>query len=124
VGWVAFFTRPASESNMLTSSFCVDLGILLGTVATTVNTLLLPVIDTSAFAATVFAVAFIVVSLRGAPIIGNIVGWFLGLITFFTAHPEPTVIKVISLIVPAFFGASSGYFCTYLQSLPEKVEAN
>lgn len=117
VGWVAFFTRPAFIFNALTSSFCVALGILLDEIVTTVNSVLLPVIGKAAFAAAVFAVVFIVVSLRGAPIIGNIVAWFLGLISFFAANPEPKAIEIISLIVPAFLGAFTGNLCTYLQSL-------
>ncbi|MFA0812388.1 DUF1097 domain-containing protein [Microbulbifer epialgicus] len=124
VGWIVFFTRPTSISNTLTSSICVTLGILLGVIASVINSVLLPVIGKAAFVATVFIVAFIVVSLRGKPIIGNIAAWFLGLITFFAAHAETTYIGIASLIAPVLLGISSGHLCTYLQSLPGKNKAD
>ncbi|AWF81446.1 DUF1097 domain-containing protein [Microbulbifer sp. A4B17] len=124
VGWVAFFTQPASLSKAVTSGVCVALGILMGMVAGTLNTILLPVVGNIAFAAIVFSVAFIVVSLRGMPIIGNIIAWFLGLITFFAAHPDNLVTGVISLIAVTSLGTFAGYCCFYLQSLTRKNDSD
>ncbi|WP_444917111.1 DUF1097 domain-containing protein [Microbulbifer sp. JMSA003] len=98
VGWVAFFTQPNSASSAISSGVCIALGILMGMTAAIVNTLLQPVVGGIAFVVTVFSVAFVVVSLRGLPLVGNIIAWFLGLI--------------------------AGYCCSYLQSLAGETKAS
>lgn len=124
VGWVAFFTQPISASSAISSGICIALGILMGMTAAIVNTLLQPVVGGIAFAVTVFSVAFVVVSLRGLPLVGNIIAWFLGLITFFAAHPGNALSGVIGLTIVTALGILAGYCCSYLQSLTGENKAN
>ncbi|WP_445361915.1 DUF1097 domain-containing protein [Microbulbifer sp. EKSA005] len=124
VGWVAFFTQPNSAFSAISSGICVALGILMGMTAAIVNALLLPMMGNIAFAVTVFSVAFVVVSLRGLPLVGNIIAWFLGLITFFAAHPANVLSGVIGLTIVTALGILAGYCCSYLQSLTGESKAN
>lgn len=108
IGWVAYFTRPTSWRVGLATGLCLWLGISLGALATLVLGMMAPVLGNAAFAVIVFAIASLVVSMRKMPAINNILAWFLGLIAFFAAHPEPSMIAVLELGGAASLGILTG----------------
>jgi hypothetical protein len=66
-------------------------GIALGMAAAIAIAALSPWIGKLALPLVVFAVAMLVVSLRAAPIMNNLLAYFLGLVSFFAAHMEPSL---------------------------------
>ncbi|MEP1553252.1 MAG: DUF1097 domain-containing protein [Paraglaciecola sp.] len=115
IGWVVYFTKSGSLSNTLTSTVCACLGILIGMAAANSIGVLAPSLGVVAFAVVVFVVASIVITLRGISVINNIPAWFLGMITYFAAHPEPSVLSILSLILTVVFGVFAGYFAHQMQ---------
>ncbi|MCY1556352.1 hypothetical protein D9M68_930920 [compost metagenome] len=63
----------------------------------------------------VFVVAMIVVSLRAAPLMNNILGYFLGLIAFFAAHLEPTLESFVHLASASSLGSVAAWISLKLQ---------
>lgn len=110
VGWVAFFTRGHTAKDALSSYLCLAGGLAIGTIAAASVGVLLPLIGPVAFGAVVFIVAVIVVSLRAVPPINNIPAYFLGLITWFAAHAEPTPMAWLSLAAVTALGAFAAWF--------------
>lgn len=88
VGWIAYFTRELGFRNGLVNLGCVVIGLVLGAGAATTLGTLGGQPSVAAQAAVVLGVALIVLSLRFLPIFNNLLGLFLGLITWFAAH-EP-----------------------------------
>lgn len=115
IGWVAYFTKPSSFMNMLTTGFCVVLGIILGVFAAKSIGLLMPTFGVLSFAIVVFIVAMIVVTLRSVPIIGQPTSWFLGLISYFAAHVEPSLSTLIPIVSMMYLGATTGFIVHRIQ---------
>jgi hypothetical protein len=63
----------------------------------------------------VFVVATVVVSLRAAPMLNNILAYFLGLIAFFAAHMEPTLNTLLHLGSAGALGSIAGWVSMKLQ---------
>lgn len=116
VGWVAFFTRPASIGNGIASLACVWLGVLFGMFAALLISSLVPVLGDVAFPVVVFAIATIVVSLRAVPQVNNVLSYFLGLITFFAAHQAPGLDIFVELAASSALGAFAAWLSHRVQA--------
>ena len=57
-----------------------------------------------------------VLSLRFLPKANNLLALFLGLVTFFAAHAEPTLVALVPLALAAAVGAAAGAVAPALQS--------
>ncbi len=115
VGWVTFFTNPASFRQALFSAICLWLGIGLGAVATMALGALTPALGPYSLPLVVFIVASVVVSMRALPVIGNMLAWFLGLITFFASHSDPSLIAIGELSAAGTLGICAGWGAQALQ---------
>lgn len=115
MGWVAFFTRGHSAKEAIYSYLCLASGIVMGVGAVLAVGALLPLIGPFAFGAVVFVVAMIVVSLRVAAPLNNIPAYFLGLITFFAAHMEPSILAVSELLSVSGVGSFAAWLAHRLQ---------
>jgi len=116
IGWVAYFIRPTSFLNMLSTSLCVSLGIMLAVVAANSIEALMPTLGVISFAVIVFIVAVIVLTSRTLPIIGDPTSWFLGLITYFAAHLEPSFNNLAQMICTIFLGILAGFITYKIQT--------
>jgi hypothetical protein len=90
IGWVAFFSRGHSLRHGLINYSGVLSGIAFGIAAALAIAALSPLVGKLALPLVVFIVAMVVVSLRAAPVVNNVLAYFLGLIAFFAAHIEPS----------------------------------
>jgi hypothetical protein len=115
VGWVAFFTRGLTARDGAINLACVWLGAGIGIAAAVAIGMLHPTLGMTALPAVVFVVATVVVSLRAAPMLNNILAYFLGLIAFFAAHMEPTLNTLIHLGSASALGSLAGWFSVKLQ---------
>ncbi len=108
-GWVAYFTRRPSIYEGAQSLVCLIIGLVLGCVAATLIRSLAPAIGTAAFPLVVFIIATVVIAARGLPVLNNLLGYFVGLITFFASHLEPSVEAVGELGGASTIGAVAGW---------------
>lgn len=115
VGWVAFFTRGLSGRDGAVNLACVVLGTAIGAAAAIAIAALHPALGMLALPMVVFVVASVVVSLRAAPMLNNILAYFLGLIAFFAAHMEPTLGTVAHLGSAGALGSLAGWVSMALQ---------
>ncbi|CAD5110485.1 DUF1097 domain-containing protein [Zestomonas carbonaria] len=115
VGWVAFFTRGVNARDGAINLACVWLGLAFGVAAALAVGALTPPLGRLALPAVVFAVAIIVVSLRGLPLLNNVLAYFLGLIAFFASHLEPSLESLFHLGGASTLGSSAGWLCVKLQ---------
>jgi len=116
IGWVAYFTRGHSLRDGATNLVCVVIGIALGIGAMLSIAALQPVAGIAALPVVVFAVAAIVVSLRAAPAINNLLGYFLGLIAFFASHLEPALATLLHLSAAGALGGLAAWLSTRMQA--------
>ena len=72
-------------------------------------------IGLGAFSVVVFCVAIIVLSMRSFPWFGNIVAWFLGLITYFSSQPTPAGDTPLAILLINLFGLCAGYVARQIQ---------
>ncbi|MGH8832407.1 MAG: DUF1097 domain-containing protein [Polaromonas sp.] len=91
IGWVAFFTRGLSARDGAVNALCVALGLVAGMAAALGLKAFVPSLGALALPLVVFIVAVVVVSLRAAPLLNNILCYFLGLIAFFASHLQPAL---------------------------------
>ncbi|WP_225774675.1 DUF1097 domain-containing protein [Pseudomonas sp. Marseille-Q5115] len=91
IGWIAFFSTGHTIRTGLASYAGVLIGIALGMGAAIVIATLGPSLGKLALPTVVFVVAMLVVSLRAAPVMNNVLAYFLGLVSFFAAHLEPSL---------------------------------
>lgn len=108
MGWVAYFTRRPAPAEASRTFVCVVLGLCLGAAATLALGALSPVLGAFAVTPIVLVVALVAISTRGLPSLNNLLGYFIGLITFFAAHRDPTpmVIAVLAGSVALGFVAA------------------
>jgi hypothetical protein len=91
------------------------LGLGVGVVAVLAVGALLPRFGALTFPAVVFVVACVVASLRAAPIVNNVLCYFLGLIGLFAAHVPPTLSAVARLAAAGTLGAVAAAVCRAMQ---------
>lgn len=115
IGWVAFYPRGITARAGLVNLGCVALGLALGIGAGFALGALSPVLGLLTLPAVVFVVALIAVSLRVVPGMNNLLCIFLGLITWFAAHREPSVGAFLTLVSAAAIGSFAGWSAHVLQ---------
>ena len=115
IGWVAFFTKGLNARAGLENLACVWLGIGIGMVAALSLKLLGPTLGAMTLPVVVFVVAMVVVSLRSAPGINNLLGYFLGLIAFFAAHLVPSTHSFLILAGATAIGSTAAFISLKLQ---------
>lgn len=109
VGWIAFFTRGVNARGAVENLACVGFGLIFGLIASQVIAQLVPLMGLRlALPAVVFVVALIVVSLRGLPVLNNLLGYFLGLVAWFAAHLEPSWASLMHLFTASLIGSAAG----------------
>jgi len=109
MGWVAYFSRRPSAREGVQSFACVLFGLCLGTLATMAIRQLVPIVGGAALPLTVFGVALIVIATRGLPILNNLLGYFIGLITFFASHLDPELHSIVKLGGATALGSLAGW---------------
>jgi len=109
MGWVAYFTRKPSLAEGLRTFACILAGLSLGAWATMAVGALGPALGSLVLPAVVFATGFAVIATRGLPLLNNLLGYFIGLITFFAAHPEPTLGSIGELAGATGLGSIAGW---------------
>ncbi|WP_066098148.1 DUF1097 domain-containing protein [Xanthomonas massiliensis] len=109
IGWIAFSTRGLNILGTVENLVCVGLGLTIGVIASSVIAGLAPMMGMdTALPMVVFGVAIVVVSLRGLPILNNLLGYFLGLVAWFAAHLEPSLENFVHLFTANSIGAAAG----------------
>lgn len=110
IGWIAFFTRGLTTRATLENLACVWLGMTIGAVAASIIGLLAPSVGPLlAIPPVVFGVALVVVSLRGLPVLNNLLSYFLGLVAWFAAHLEPSLESLQHLASAGALGSFAGW---------------
>ncbi|MEL1265108.1 DUF1097 domain-containing protein [Pseudoxanthomonas putridarboris] len=110
VGWIAFYTRGLNTRSAFENLACVGLGLAIGALAATAIPHAASVAGPMlALPAIVFVVALVVVALRGLPILNNLLGYFLGLVTWFAAHMDPSAEGVLQLFGASAIGSTAGW---------------
>jgi hypothetical protein len=115
MGWVAYYTRGHSGRDGLVNYACLALGIGLGLIAVMAVGALAPSFGTFALPVVVLLVATLVVSLRAVPVVSNIPAYFLGLVTVFAAHIQPTVYAMAELGSAGAIGSFAAWFASRWQ---------
>lgn len=115
MGWVAYFTRPTPTDGIQTFA-CVVIGLALGALATIAAGSLTPGLGTAALPVVMFAIACLVIATRGLPMLNNLLGYFIGLITFFAAHQAPSATTMGTLAAAAAIGFAAGFVSQRLQA--------
>ncbi|MGF7150010.1 hypothetical protein FHS96_003667 [Sphingomonas zeicaulis] len=116
MGWVAYFTRPNPVAG-LQSFTCVVLGLALGSLAMIAVETLGPSLGGAALPAVVFAVACTVIATRGLPAFNNLLAYFIGLITVFAAHREPSPGTVVVLAAAVALGFIAGWVSQQIEAV-------
>ncbi|ELQ8316737.1 DUF1097 family protein [Pseudomonas aeruginosa] len=117
IGWIAFFTRGFNTRGAIENLACVGLGLVIGLLASRAIAGLVPITGPAfALPMVVFSVALIVVSLRGLPLLNNLLGYFLGLVAWFAAHLEPSLESVAQLFATTSMGI---FLATLARSMPQ-----
>lgn len=117
IGWIAFFTRGVNINHTITNLVCVWLGITIGMIAGIVLKIIGPVLGAGALPIVVFVVGMLVVSLRSAPKINNLLCHFLGLVSFFASHYTPSIDNFLALAAAVTIGSFAGLTSSLLQNI-------
>lgn len=122
VGWVAFFSRGLTLRDGLVNLGCVLMGIAFGMGAALSIGALAPSLGLFALPVVVFVVAMVVVSLRATRTVNNVVAYFLGLITWFASHLEPSLESFAELGSAGALGSVAGWLSHVTQQrLPHRT---
>jgi hypothetical protein len=121
MGWVAYFTRKPSAAEGLRSFVCVVIGLCFGAAATFTASALTPTLESLALPVTVFGTALAVIAARGLPVLNNLLGYFIGLITYFAAHPEPGFLAIAELAGAVGLGSLAGWLAHSVESQVRQI---
>ncbi|WOD08447.1 DUF1097 domain-containing protein [Marinomonas sp. GJ51-6] len=92
IGWIGFFTKGMNTQAAIENMTCLWLGLILGYLASLAIYSLVPTQGLMvALPSVVIVVATLVISLRGLPILNNLLCYFLGLVAWFAAHLDPKI---------------------------------
>lgn len=109
IGWIAFYTRGFSAKSGIENVGCVGMGLVFGLSAALTISGLAPMLGLNlALPIVVFITALIVVSLRGLPLMNNLLCYFLGLVSWFAAHLEPSFQSLLLLFSASVIGTVAG----------------
>jgi hypothetical protein len=114
VGFIAWFTRPTPLVSNLSAMLCLWLGIAMGALSHVGTVALAPSLDHLALPTVVFFVALLIVGLRKHDVLGNMLAWFLGMVTFFAAELGFTAAAFAHLAAATALGGFAGYACQML----------
>lgn len=116
LGWNAYFTRGSGLKSGAVNLGCVLIGVCLGMSAQ----FLLEILSTRpGFAeqiGSVFAVTWVVLSLRFLPRFNNVPGFFLGLVAYFASRLEPGWAAFATLGGAALLGTAAGWLTSAAQA--------
>lgn len=115
VGWVAWFTRPASVTQGLHSMLSLWAGMLLAAGGHFIVAFLSSHIGMAALPVAVFVLACVAVGMRTTPPLNNMIAWFLGLIAFFALESDNVLTGLLTLVAASVIGGAAGYACQRLQ---------
>lgn len=115
IGWIAFFTRGMTTKDGVINLLTVWIGIAIGIAAGQLTSVLTPLTGEAALSLVVFMVALVVLSLRYAPVINNLLGLFLGLVSFFASHQPPNFETFFTLALAATVGTVAATCLSLLQ---------
>lgn len=113
-GFIAWFTRPISLASSLSAMVCLWLGIVIGALSHIGTVALVPYLDHLALPVVVFLVAILIVGLRTHGVLGNMLSWFLGMVTFFAADWGITAAAFGNLAAATALGGFAGCACQTL----------
>jgi hypothetical protein len=115
IGWIAFYTRGLNTRSAFENLACVGIGLVTGALAASAIPLVASVTGPAlALPLVVLVVASFVVSLRGLPVMSNLLGYFLGMVAWFAAHLEPTLPHVLTLFFATAIGSLGGWISVRL----------
>jgi hypothetical protein len=114
VGFTAWFTRPATRTDAIAAMLCLWLGVGLGALSHLATGALAPSLGQLALPLVVFAVAILIVGLRTHSVLGNMLAWFLGLVTFFAAEPALAAAPILLIVATSAIGGLAGFACQAL----------
>ena len=115
IGWIGYSTCSGSVRDSIISAICTCLGFSLAMLAVLVVDTLSGHIGIAAFSIVVFTIATTVVSLRSFEWVGNVVAWFLGLVTYFASLSDASDQSVIAVLLTNLFGLCAGFVANQLQ---------
>lgn len=124
IGWISYYTRGVTPRDGVLNVVGVLIGLALGLGAGTVLQRFGPEATLGQQVILIFGVALVVLSLRFLPKVNNLLALFLGLVTFFAAHAEPSVLALVPLAsasavgVGAVAGALAHALQSRLQTIP------
>jgi uncharacterized membrane protein YgaE (UPF0421/DUF939 family) len=113
-GFIAWFTRPTTLTNSLAAMLCLWLGLAVGAASGVVTGVLIPSLGHLALPLVVFLVALLIVGLRTQHVTGNMLAWFLGMVTWFAAEFDMTAVSFLHLTGATTIGGLAGYTCQAL----------
>ncbi|MGB8291256.1 DUF1097 domain-containing protein [Rhizobium ruizarguesonis] len=113
-GFIAWFTRPTSLTNSLSAMLCLWLGLAIGAASGVLTGALIPSLGHLALPLVVFLVALLIVGLRTQRLTGNMLSWFLGMVTWFAAELDMTAVSFLHLTGATAIGGLAGYTCQAL----------
>lgn len=115
IGWIAFYTKGLSAKASIENLGCVGMGLVFGLCAALALSSLAPVIGLNlALPTVVFVTALMVVSLRGLLFMNNLLCYFLGLVSWFAAHLDPSPVSLLMLFSASAIGVSAGLVSHHL----------
>ncbi|HBK45469.1 MAG TPA: DUF1097 domain-containing protein [Xanthomonadaceae bacterium] len=109
IGWIALFTRGVNFKAGLVNLGCVLIGLALGIGAAHLQGALGPHLGAYAITAVVLAITAAALSLARLPVFNNLLGFFLGLVSYFASHLPPTLGSFASLGLAAVIGIAAGF---------------
>lgn len=115
IGWIAFFTRGMTTKDGVINLLTVWIGLAIGIAAGQLTSVLTPLTGEGTLSLVVFMVALVVLSLRYAPVINNLLGLFLGLVSFFASHQPPNAETFFTLALAATVGIVAATCLSLLQ---------
>lgn len=113
-GFIAWFIRPTSLKSSISAMLCLWFGIVIGTVGHHIGGVLGPVLGHVGLPIIVFAVTVLIASLRTHQVLGNMLAWFLGLVTYFAAEIDLSFASYAHLGFATTLGGFAGYTCQEL----------
>jgi hypothetical protein len=113
-GFIAWFTRPTSTKASLSAMLCLWLGVIIGAISHFVTGALVSSIGHLALPVVVFTTAILIVGLRTGTILGNMLSWFLGMVTYFAAEIDLTAAALANLAGATAIGGIADYTCQAL----------
>jgi hypothetical protein len=115
LGWISYFTRGLTIHDGVFNFVSMLIGLGLGLGAGIVLRGFGSDPSLVEQVCVIFGVAVTALSLRFLPRVNNLLAFFLGLVAFFAAHPEPTLAGLVPLVAASAIGVAAGAAAHKLQ---------